>query len=86
MTDPNYINPSTTFGQEDGLFVYNMARSLDGVSKRPDEEPIMKLAEDAVRTAVRFRSEEGFPTDDIDIDIATLGLIAILAGDFEDQI
>jgi hypothetical protein len=82
MNDPNQIDPSFRFGQQDGLFIYNMARSLDGSSQRPDQT-ISILAEDAVRTALRFRSNEGLPTQDINIELAKLGLMAVLKGNFE---
>ena len=76
-------DPSTEFGQTEGLFAYRMARSLDGSSLRPDQ-PISILAEDAVRTALRFKSdEEPIEASCIDIGLATNGLIRALTEDLQ---
>ncbi len=81
MANPE-LDSSIEFGQTEGLFVYNMARSLDGDSARPDQ-PIAELAEDAVRTAVRLSEQLGI--ERIDLKAATRGLIAVLDGNFESQ-
>jgi hypothetical protein len=71
------VDPSEEFGRTKGLFVYNLARSMDYDSERPDNS-LLVLAEDAVRTAIRFESEDQ-PV--IDIELATRGLIAELTKD-----
>lgn len=66
-------DPNIAFGQEQGLFTYNMASSLTGGTNAT----VAERAEDAVKTAVR-----SFDRPEIDVEIATTGLIAALEGDF----
>lgn len=75
-------DPSIEFGQTEGLWVYQQARMQDGDSGRPDE-PIAKLAQDAVRTAYRMRDHADLPVHHIDITLATVGLMAVLEGNIE---
>lgn len=65
--DPN--DPSVVFGQNQGLFAYNMARSLTAHT----DTPVAERAGDAVNTATRM-----FDEPDINIKVATSGLIAAL--------
>ena len=72
------IDPSVEFGRTQGLFAYNLARSMDYDSPRPDNS-LSVLAEDAVRVAIRFASEDQpVEASRIDIKLATRGLIAEL--------
>jgi hypothetical protein len=82
MSDPNYLDPSNPgypsfiYGQN-ALSVFEIARSMDGDSPR-GKEPLSNLARDAILTAIRFSREEDEPTDYIDVNLATLGLLALL--------
>lgn len=83
MSSQEGLYPSVKFGQTEALFVYNTARSLDSPTR--SDRPISVLAEDAVRTAIRF-GEETEPMDHIDIGLAIVGLMAALEGNVEPQL
>lgn len=65
-------DPSFVFGQEQGLFAYNMASSLTAHSDRP----VIERADDAVRTAIRQ-----FDRPDVDTEMAVQGLMRALQED-----
>lgn len=69
------VDPSTAFAEYEALWVYITAKSL---GTNLDNRPLIEGANDAVRTALRQRKEEGLPIDDIDIEKATVALVARL--------
>jgi hypothetical protein len=69
----DFDDPSVAFGQNQGLFAYNMAASLTGSTDRP----LVERARDAARTAI-----QKFDCPEVDEDLATRGLLHALEDDF----
>ncbi len=72
------LDPSIEFGRSQGLWAYDMARSMSKGSDRADR-PSIELVKDAANTAIRlFESAEEIQPGEMDAELVAQGLMSAL--------